>query len=449
MKKTIEFLTNLLKDQDKIVLGLSGGPDSILLFNILLSFREKKYITLICAHVNHNLREESKEEQEFVQKLCEQNNCIFETIDLNLKTKTNLENQARKKRYAFFDKIVEKYQANYLMTAHHGDDLIETILMHLVRGSNLNGYAGFKKINKYNNYTLIRPLIYLTKEEIIQVCTEKKLEYRIDKTNENMTITRNRYRKNILPFLKEENKSVHQKFLKFSEELEQIEKYLQEKTENSLTRVYDFDKVNLREFNKLDLLIKKRVIEYILKKEYQDNIIVVNDKHLKSILEMSVSEKPNLEINMPLGRTFIKSYEEMYFLKKEENILEELILEDYLKINENEELIKVKETNIIKSNFIIRLNTKEIELPLRVRTRKEHDFIEIKNLKVKKKIKDVFINEKIPKNRRENYPLVVDNKERILWIPGLKKSKFDKNINEFYDIIYKYVISEEKNNEKK
>ena len=449
MQKTIEFLNSTIKEREIVVLGLSGGPDSMCLLHLLLKIKEKKNITIICAHVNHNLRKESAEEETFVKRICEQKDCIFETIRLNIKNQKNLENQARKERYTFFNQIVRKYAANYLMTAHHGDDLMETILMHLTRGSNLKGYAGFKKITSYPHYQLIRPLIYLTKEEILHYCEKEKIEYRVDKSNESRMITRNRYRMDVLPFLKQEDKNVHQKFLKFSEELELIEDYLMKNTEIALTQVYDFGKVNLRKLNKFDLLMKKRVIEYVLKEEYGDNIHLLNDRHVTSILKMTEAIKPNMKIYLPLEKIIVKEYNKIYFCNKKTKKREEYILEDYLKWNDFEEFIKVENTSIPKSNFIIKLNSNDLVLPLKVRTRKEKDSMEVKNLKGTKKVKDIFINEKVPKGKRETYPIVVDSQDNIIWIPGLKKSKFDKNIDEFYDIIYKYVISEEQKNEKK
>lgn len=449
MKNTLAFLEDKIKENTSIVLGLSGGPDSMCLFHMLLQFKNKKNITIICAHVNHNVRSESDSEEQFVRRLAKENNCIFETTKLDFKTKKNFEKIARQERYAFFNKIVDKYQAHYLLTAHHGDDLIETILMHLTRGSNLKGYAGFKKTTVYPHYELVRPLIYMTKGEILNYCQTNNIEYCVDKSNESDAHARNRFRKNILPFLKEENQNVHQKFLKFSEELEQVEDYLEKTTKIALTNVNDFDKVNLHEFNKLDLLMKKRVVEYILKEEYQEDIYLLNDKHINAILKMCSSLKPNSRIELPLKKTIVREYNNLYFYNKGLKSCQEYIVEDYLKYSDNEEFIKLADSDIEKSNYIIRLDSKEIVLPLRVRTRKEKDTMQVKNLKGTKKIKDIFIDEKVPKVRRDTYPIIVDKNDTILWLPGLKKSKFDKNKDEFYDIIYKYVISEEKKNEKK
>lgn len=444
MKEVKEYLQKKLKKDDTIVIGVSGGPDSMCLFSLLLELKEKLNLKIVIAHINHNVRIESEEEAEFVSRYATKNNCRFEYLKIDSYEQTNFESEARNKRYNFYKKIILKYQANYLMTAHHGDDLIETILMRLVRGSNINGYVGFRKERKYNSYELLRPLIHTAKEEIVKYNKENNIPYRLDKTNTDLKYTRNRYRALLLPLLKEENKNVHRKFLKFSEELQRVENYLEKETENALTKVFKFGKVNLHEFNELDYVLKKRVLEYILKEEYKNDINDINEKHLKSILDICKSKKANLSIHLPKQRKIIKSYHKLYFERAKEREYEKQILEESVILNHKEKIIKIATCDKDKSNFILRLNSQEISFPLYIRYRKDGDKMKLKNLEGHKKIKDIFINEKIPLEKRDSWPLIVDSNDQILWIPGVKKSNFDKNIDEFYDIIYKYVLSEEK-----
>ena len=188
-------------DKDVLVIGLSGGPDSMALLNMLLNYRNKVDITIVAAHVNHNVRRESNKESKFVEEYCNKNNVIFESMKIDKYGDDNFENEARNIRYQFFEELINKYNAKYLLTAHHGDDLIETILMRIVRGSSLSGYAGFKEIAKRDNYTIIRPLINYNKDEILKYDKDNKIPYCVDKTNFMNIHTRNRYRKNILPLL--------------------------------------------------------------------------------------------------------------------------------------------------------------------------------------------------------------------------------------------------------
>ena len=167
MKKVYDIIEEYLSDQKTIVIGCSGGPDSMCLLHLLIEYRYNHNIQIICAHVNHNVRDVASHEQDFVKKYCHNNNIIFETTTLN--EKDNSEANLRAKRYQFLFEILTKYNAKYLLTAHHGDDLIETILMRLTRGSNISGYGGFKLLSNIENFYIFRPLIYLTKNQVLYV----------------------------------------------------------------------------------------------------------------------------------------------------------------------------------------------------------------------------------------------------------------------------------------
>ena len=160
----IKININMNKNET-IVIGCSAGPDSMALLHYMKNNYPNK---IICAHINHNIRKESDEEEKYLKNYCKQNNIIFESTKIESYNKSNLENQARIKRYNFYKKILTKYNSKYLFLAHHGDDLIETILMKIERGSNLEGYAGIKQISKNDNYQIIRPLLKYTKDDLIK-----------------------------------------------------------------------------------------------------------------------------------------------------------------------------------------------------------------------------------------------------------------------------------------
>ena len=202
MNKSIDFINNNIEDASTVVVAVSSGPDSMALLNLLLEVRDKKKLKIVIAHINHNLRDESKEEFEFTMKYAKKKKCEFEGILFDNYKTNSIENEARERRYAFFEDILKKYDSKYLLTAHHGDDLIETILMRITRGSSISGYSGFKKISKRDGYTILRPLIFYTKDEILKYLENNNIPYRIDKTNYSKKYTRNRYRLDILPLLK-------------------------------------------------------------------------------------------------------------------------------------------------------------------------------------------------------------------------------------------------------
>ena len=445
MKNILDYLNKLLKDEDVIVLATSGGPDSMCLASLVCELKKVKNLKVIIAHVNHKLRIESEEEKDFVYKYCQDNNLIWEYMEIKEYNHDNLENEARQKRYAFFEEVVHKYKANYLMTAHHGDDLMETILMRLVRGSSIKGYAGFKEIVKMNDYKIVRPLISVTKDEIVKYMEDNHLKYFIDKSNYSLDYTRNRYRKIVLPFLKKENPKCHLKFLKFSQELDEVNNFLDKYILNIINNIKDNRGININKLLELDDFLIKKVIEYELSLIYINDLFLVSDNNTLEIIKLIKAKKDNGIINLPNNYLAIKEYN---YFKIEHNISNDSYdyeLNDYIKVPSG--IIKKINSSEEKSNYVIRLNSKDIKLPLRVRTKQSNDKMLIKNLGGSKKVSDIFIDSKIPRRNRDSYPIVVDSNNNILWIPGIKKSKFDVEKFGIYDIILLY--EEDKINEYK
>ena len=438
MKETIAYLNSLLKDDDTVVIGLSGGPDSMCLLNILLSLN--KQIKIVCAHINHNIRKESQEELLFIKDYCKTRNLTLETTTFEKKSATQDFNELelREKRYAFFGQVINKYNGKYLFTAHHGDDLVETVLMRMTRGSNLKGYTGFQVETKKDTYKVIKPLIFMTKDDINLYNEENNIPYVTDKTNDEDNYTRNRYRHNILPFLKNENKNIHLKYLKFSRELQKYFNYVDRVVTQEIDKRYHRKTLDIKEFTRLDKLIQEKIIEYILDDNYIDNLYLVNDKHTNLILNIINNPKPNIEINLPDNLRITKSYNNLKITRNQKNNNDYMIILEKNTLLPNGKKISMISNNDNNSNFCIKLNSEELSLPLYVRTRKDGDKMTIKNMTSPKKIKDIYIDNKLSKEERDSQPLVVDNKGEIIWIPGIKKSKFDKAKNENYDIILWY-----------
>lgn len=427
-----------LKDHDIIVIGNSGGPDSMCLLHILLEIRKLKNIQIICAHVNHNVRSESKKEEEFLKNYCETVHVLFESMTIEKYGDDNFHNQARKIRYRFFQDIVKKYEANYLMTAHHGDDLIETILMRISRGSTLKGYSGFEKLISFDTYQLVRPLIFVTKDEIIAYDKKNDIPFVQDHSNFKGKYTRNRYRKEVLPFLKSEDISIHKKFLKFSETLEEYDSFINTEIHRLIEKVYKKDELNLTEFLKLDPFLQKKILYYLLEQIYQDDLIVISDIHVKIIRKLIESKRSNAFVCLPHNMKAVKSYQSLKFVEEVKDISNyEIELSEFVELPNKHTLEFVSECEE-NDNNICRIDSEDIVLPLYVRTRRLGDKMMLKRIDGYKKVKDIFIDCKVPLLERDSWPIVVDSKEKVIWIPGVKKSKFTKQKNEKYDIIIKY-----------
>ena len=439
MKEVFEFLNNNIELKDQtVVAAISGGPDSMALLQILIEIRKNINLNIVCAHVNHKLRKESEQEKVMVENFCIKNNIIFEYMEINKYGTGNFHDQARQIRYDFFNQTVMKYNAKYLFTAHHGDDLIETILMRISRGSTLGGYSGFNKLNKVNDYYVVKPLIFVTKQQLLEYVEQNNIEYAVDKSNEKDVYTRNRYRKNILPFLKEENSNINKKYLQFSEELQKNEEFINEELNKILPVVLSNNKLNIEKFINLNMVLKERIIEKMIYEVYSNNISLINNKHIKDILKLIDSNKPNISICLPNNKKAIKSYG--YFEVKDEVMKDEEYNYEFNKeITIDDYYITMIDDCSDKSNYIIRLNSEELTLPLYIRNIRQSDKMEVKGLNGSKKIKDIFINNKIPSEERKRFPILVDSNNKILWLPGAKKSKYDKSKNEKYDIIIKCI----------
>ena len=440
MEEVYNFILNEigLNREDAIVVGVSGGPDSMALLHLLLKIKKEKDIRIICAHINHNQRKESAEEEEYVKSYCKDNDIIFECIKINKWGDDNFENEARTIRYSFFEDLIENYNASFLMTAHHADDLIETILMRIVRGSTLKGYSGFNKIVNKGKYKIVRPFYTITKDEILKYNEENNVKYYIDSTNNEDIHTRNRYRHVVLPFLKKENPNVHKKFIKFSETLMEYNNYIDKEAESSFNRVFLNGSLDIDKFKELEKIIQTKIIYSILEKIYGDDLLIIGDAHVDLIFDLINSNKSNSIIHLPNSVIVVKSYNEISF-DYDEDIECEYEIEINGKVNlPNGKIIEEVTNYFDNSNYTIKINSEEVKLPLYVRNRKDGDRIHIKGMSGTKKVSDIFINEKVKTSDRDIWPVVLDAEDNIIWITGFKKSKYDKKNDEKYDIILRY-----------
>ena len=426
-----------LNNNDTIIIGLSGGPDSMALLNILNKYNPN--LKIVCAHVHHNLRKESDSEKIFVEEYCKNNNYIFEFLKIEeYKNNKFSEEEARRIRYDFFESLVYKYKAKYLFTAHHGDDLIETILMRLTRGSTMKGYSGISLITKKDKYEIVRPLLFLTKDEVMNYIEENHIPYVVDNSNSSLKYTRNRYRANILPILKQENNIVHQKFLKYSRMIEEYDTFVI----NYVNKIYDKvvinKKININLLLSEDKLIQRNILEKYIYSIYGDDIVCWDDVKTNILFNMISDSKPNIVVDFPNNIKGIKEYNLLYMV--EVNKQDDYVYEIKDKVEVPNGVIERIKDSQEKDNYITYLNSEDVTLPLYVRSVKVGDKMIIKNMTEAKKIKDIFINEKVPVSKRKIWPIVVDSKGNVLWLPGLKKSKFDSQKSGKYDIILKYYV---------
>ncbi|MGE8207401.1 tRNA lysidine(34) synthetase TilS [Heyndrickxia sp. NPDC080065] len=442
-KKIADFIkrNRLLEYGDSVLVGVSGGPDSIALLHYLVQKKFDYNLSIRAVHVDHMLRgEESYNDLKFVHNLCDQWNIPCESARININEKMlilnkGFEETARIFRYRFFEEIMIKYQHKKLLLGHHGDDQVETILMRLTRGSSGKGRAGIPVRRPMQNGEIVRPLLCLNKEEIEEYCCFYGLDPRRDPSNQKLDYTRNRFRLKVLPFLKRENIHVHEHFQRFSEEILEDEVYLQELTLIKMNKLWKKNKneitVDALSFIEMPLPLQRRGIKLILNYLYNENPSTVTAVHTDAILKLLRDGRPSGQLDLPQGLQVRRSYEKCIFSFKKEkqsNTYEiELSLNKEVNLPNGYSIMltegKVLDPQPQKEKIYLRLD--DIHLPLIIRNKRAGDRIKVKGLNGTKKVKDIFIDEKIPLDKREMWPIVTDHTGNVLWIPNLKKSVYD------------------------
>lgn len=437
MKEVLTFLNQEIKDNSCLVLALSGGPDSMCLLHLLLTIQKTKNLKIVVAHVNHRVRKESDTEELFLKDYITKLKLDLEIKHFEeYKKEVFKEGIAREKRYNFLEEVVKKYQAHYLLTAHHGDDLMETILMRLSRGSNLKGYIGIKEKQIKNNYLILRPLLKVNKESILEYNKNNNIPYFLDKSNNNKKYTRNRYRLDIIPFLKKENSNINLKYYQFSKELEDYDLFI-----TNYINEHNYIETNYLDLIKVkneSLFIKRKCLELLIRNVQDNDLLDISKAQLEEILKV-LDKNGNKEVNLNNNYIALKEYNKLSIQKKDLKKEFSYIIDQNI-YTDNWNILKEDNIKYYSSNNIVYLDSKELALPLIVRNRQNGDKMLVKNLNGHKKISDILIDEKVDISKREDILVVVDSKNEVIWVPSLKKSQFCKDKNEKYDIILKYEV---------
>ncbi len=274
-KHKIKDLLNNKKP--KIILGLSGGPDSVFLFYVLKELNNEKTLKLIAVHLDHEWRKESKEDSEFCKKLCAKFKIPFfsaksSNLNLHLKFNGSKEEIGRKQRIYFFEKIRKEQNCDFIATAHHQQDNFETFFLRLIRGSSLSGLTGIKQINDKH---YLRPLLNIKKQDILDYLDGNNITYLIDKTNNSDDFLRNRIRKYILPAMLKCDERVNKNFEKTLCNLKEADSFLKKEVKTHFQNIFKLKQQkitgNLELFKKqADLFLQKQLIlRWLIKEKVQ------------------------------------------------------------------------------------------------------------------------------------------------------------------------------------
>jgi len=431
VKKTI-LKHNMLEKDDTVIIGISGGPDSVALLHVLHDLREEYEIALIASHVNYKLRsQESEDDEEFVEKLCGKLEIPLYKKTCKLKEgekPSSIQERARDARYDFFEELRRRRSANKIAVGHNLDDSVETIILNLVRGSGSKGMSGIPPTRG----KIIRPLIQCSRGEILEYLHANKLEYRLDSSNFENKYLRNKIRNLILPQLEDiTNPELNKRIFSIGEVLGEEDDYLERTVANEVDKICSIrrsqDKTTVEfsidEFNEYHVALKRRFIRNAISR-VAGNLDGFGKKHIDDILELAARKGRERRIHLPRETEAITSYNALLIQKKSaaEKKPGKIVLKvpGITSIREEGEFIKAE---IIANPVVSNVPANEAFLdyskcgPLFIRYRKKGDAFKPFGMKGTKKIKDYFIDKKVPKYRRDGIPLVTSD-STIVWVVG-------------------------------
>lgn len=430
----------LINENDNILLGLSGGPDSMALLYVLMLLKRKMDFKIYAAHINHGVRgKEADEDEYFVKNTCKALNIPFYVKRANMdkyakENKMSSEEAGRKIRYDFFREILNKIGGGKIAVAHNKNDQSETVLFRFIRGAGIDGLVGMK----YKNDDIIRPLLDVDRREIENYCCINNIETRTDKTNFETLYGRNKIRLELIPYIEKNlNNGIINTLFRNAEVLsddrdflnkysqESFEKISEEETDNSVV-------LNKKNFIKLHSAIKSRVIRISVER-LMGNIKNLEKKHIDDIMYLFENSHTGKEINIAKGISAEVNYDKL-IIKKNQRENKKVDFQYKVELNEtifiNELNIKIickvllrEKTNISFDNrFIKFFDYDKIRSGLCLRNRRVGDKITPIGMNGSKKLKDFFIDEKISREERDKIPLLVDG-NNIVWIIGYRVSE--------------------------
>lgn len=436
----------LLHNNATVLIGVSGGPDSMALLHLLVSLREQWNLRLIALSVDHQLRgEESKADVQYVKEMCDQWGVEVITTAIDVRTyekKHRISTQvaARELRYDFYREQMAKLRADYLALGHHGDDQVETMLMSIVRTASSASLLGIPVKRKFSHGLLIRPLLGASKAQIKQYCQQNDIHPRFDPSNKDIEDTRVFFRKKIIPIIKEKNDNIHTTIQYLSESLQEDESFLQKEAKQLLNDLIQYGEdgqsasFKIDQFKTYAQALQRRFFHLILNYLYDGKLPKsLSYTHENHFFELINEQHGTVNMNFPRQLIVERSYDTLSFYfeqnAKDEPFKKEIIIPGETTLPDGSMISTqiVSERYIDQDEYTYICAEKAVTLPLYIRTRRPGDRISWKGLNGSKKLKDLFIDEKIARNERDTWPIVVDQQGNLLWVIGLRKGEIKCN----------------------
>ncbi len=424
---------NIDIENKKIIAGFSGGPDSTLLVHFLLHAREHYNTKFYIMHLNHKEREEADYEENYVKEFCVKNNIkcslYVENIYENKEVKKHgFEKLARELRREYFIKDIEKYNGDYIFTGHNLDDRIETMFLNMERGTGIKGLSSMRFVNN----KFIKPLLFLKRKDIRDYLEQKNIDYLHDKTNDDEQFGRNRIRHNIIPIIENYMNNGFSGIVRTLDNIIEYDDFINYVIREKFPEIikYKDNKQIHLDINKI--LLYNNKIQKILLLYLISDLYIVNSKNIEDIIKIILSKKPSIKKSYKKF-TVLKEYNNLKIINCEEEFeLKKIKLEFDKKNQFGEYEFLIEKTlcnNIFNDNEYICVSL-QAGKEFFIRTRKQGDKIIPFGHDKETKVKKIFIDYKIPKFKREAYPIIVNEKDEIIWIPFIKRTNKYKTENQ-------------------
>jgi len=424
----------MINKRDSIIVAVSGGADSVCLLKILYALKKHLNISITVAHFNHGLRpKEDEKETEFVAKLAKRLNLALITDKSKNITKvhgSSIEEKAREVRYQFFQKAINENHAQKLALGHTLNDQAETVLMHFLRGTGITGLSGIPPIRQ--NF-FIRPLIDITRDEIHSYLKENDESFIMDSSNLETRYLRNKIRLELLPLLLKYQPKLVEHLGELAFLCRQETRFLDDEATKFLDNItVDSTKHSLdlllSNFTALSSSLQYRIIRQAIKK-IKGNLRKIERGHIKAIIDCTNNDKPQIIVNLPENIIVKKIYDKLRFhlgdTIETQNFSYSINELGMLKIKEINKTISL--TEISKNDFMLStdspqaayLDLDKLKWPLRARNFRAGDKFIPYGMNGFKKVKDIFIDNKIPSEERKKIPILISHHD-IVWVYGIR-----------------------------